>query len=41
MARETLTDEQVEMEIERLWTTEEVRLAKKEQNIKQHSEDTL
>ena len=34
MAREILTDEMVEMEIERLWGSEEVKLAKKEINIK-------
>lgn len=34
MAKEILTDEMVEMEIERLWSSEEVKLAKKEMNIK-------
>ncbi len=34
MAKEWLTDEQVEMEIERLTNSEEVQLAKKEIRIK-------
>ena len=34
MRKPELTDEQVEMEITRLWETPEVRLAKKEQNLK-------
>jgi SOS response regulatory protein OraA/RecX len=34
MKKDFLTDEQVEREIERLWQSEEVRLAKKETNIK-------
>jgi hypothetical protein len=34
MRKPELTDEQIEMEIERLWQTDEVKLAKKEQNIK-------
>lgn len=34
MARELLTDEQVEIEIERLLHSEDVKLAKKEQQIK-------
>lgn len=34
MAKDFLTDEQVEYEIERLLDTEEVQLAKKEANIK-------
>lgn len=34
MARDILTDEQVEMEIARLLDSEEVQLAKKEQRIK-------
>ena len=34
MARDFLTDEQVEMEIERLWDSPEVKLAKKEMNLK-------
>ena len=34
MAKEFLTDQQVEMEIERLTNSEEVKLAKKEQRIK-------
>ena len=34
MAKEILTDEMVELEIERLWSSEEVKLAKKEMNIK-------
>ena len=34
MARDILTDEQVEMEIKRLLETEEVQLAKKEIRIK-------
>ena len=34
MAKDLLTDEQVELEIERLLDTEEVQLARKEQNIK-------
>ena len=35
MARpEMLTDEQVEMEIKRLWASDAVKLAKKEQQIK-------
>ena len=34
MAREILTDEQVEIEIERLLSSEEVQLAKKEIRIK-------
>lgn len=34
MAKEFLTDEQVEIEIQRLWQSDEVRLAKKETNIK-------
>jgi len=34
MAKEILTDEMVELEIERLWGSEEVKLAKKEMNIK-------
>ena len=33
MAREILTDAEVEMEIKRLWSSPEVKLAKKEQNI--------
>ena len=35
MARESLlTDEQVEMEIARLWNSPEVKLAKKEMNLR-------
>ena len=34
MARDYLTDTQVEMEIERLWNSPEVKLAKKEQNLR-------
>lgn len=34
MAREFLTDEQVEREIERLTNSEEVKLARREQRIK-------
>ena len=34
MAKDFLTDEQVEMEIARLWSSPEVKLAKKEQNLK-------
>lgn len=34
MSREFLTDEQVEMEIERLLNSDEVKLAKKETRIK-------
>lgn len=34
MKKDFLTDEQVEMEIKRLWQSDEVRLAKKETNIK-------
>ena len=34
MAREFLTDEQVEMEIERLLNSDDVKLAKKETRIK-------
>lgn len=34
MARDFFTDEQVELEIERILNTEEFKLAKKEQNIK-------
>lgn len=34
MAKDFLTDEQVEMEIARLWQSPEVKLAKKEQNLK-------
>ena len=34
MRNEMLTDEQVELEIARLWNTPEVKLAKKEQNLK-------
>ena len=34
MKKDFLTDEQVEMEISRLWQSDEVRLAKKETNIK-------
>ena len=34
MAKEILTDEMVELEIARLWDSEAVKLAKKEQNIK-------
>ena len=34
MRKPELTDEQVELEIKRLWTSQEVRLAKKEQNLK-------
>lgn len=34
MAKDFLTDEQVELEIERLLNSEEVRLAKKETRIK-------
>ena len=34
MARDILTDEQVEQEIQRLLQTEEVRLARKEQQVK-------
>ncbi len=41
MARKIWTDEEVEIEIHRLHNSDDVKLAKKEQNIKQHSEDTL
>ena len=34
MARDFLTDEQVEEEIRRLWSSDEVKLAKKEMNLK-------
>ena len=34
MARDLFTDEQVELEIERLMNSEEVKLAKKEERIK-------
>lgn len=34
MRKSNLTDEQVEQEIKRLWATDEVKLAKKEQNLK-------
>ena len=34
MKPENMTDEQVELEIKRLWTSEAVKLAKKEQQIK-------
>lgn len=34
MRKSDLTDEQVEQEIKRLWATDEVKLAKKEQNLK-------
>lgn len=34
MAKETMTDEQVELEIKRLLSNEAVKLAKKEQQIK-------
>ena len=34
MARKQWTDEEVEIEIHRLYNSEEVKLAKKEQNIK-------
>lgn len=34
MKQDMLTDEQVELEINRLWTSDAVKLAKKEQNIK-------
>lgn len=32
--KDLMTDEQVEQEIKRLWSSEAVKLAKKEQNIK-------
>lgn len=34
MKQDMMTDEQVELEINRLWSSESVKLAKKEQNIK-------
>lgn len=34
MKKPELTDEQVELEIARLWSSPEVKLAKKEQNLK-------
>ena len=34
MKKPELTDQQVEMEIKRLWSSPEVKLAKKEQNLK-------
>lgn len=34
MKQDMLTDEQVEMEIKRLWASDAVKLAKKEQQIK-------